>query len=202
MPEENNHSFNFTSQMNSKNFSPRPLKEGEHGRDLLIGVLLEKRPNLHGTYPCAIGGFTEPEVDHEDTALDEAHEEADLKLEKVQLVELPGVAVAPNRGMNVVDIPGGEGTKIYGLKVDHSELDEEMEILQLQINGAMTMAAPAKKLRSDSKYLDPIKEGKRNNLYFLLEHIASITSPDALVGMGIARIRAHVYMTALQKRGQ
>lgn len=92
--------------------------------ELLVGLLLEKRPNM-GDQPvwCAIGGFVDPGESHEQAQVREADEESGLST--AQAKEFPSMANNSNRGFFVADAGAHEGVHAYGLLMPFDWLEEE-----------------------------------------------------------------------------
>jgi len=92
--------------------------------DLLVGVLLENRPNL-GEKPvwCVVGGFVDENETHHQAQVREAGEEIRLDTSQAKLLG----RFASNRGFVKADLPAGEGTHAFGVEVLFDQLGEASE---------------------------------------------------------------------------
>jgi ADP-ribose pyrophosphatase YjhB (NUDIX family) len=89
---------------------------------LVVGLVFEDRANLGNTpTPCALGGFLEAGESHDKTQARESAEEGGIDTQGAS--PLPGCPVIQDRAWYVADIKGGEGVRLYGLKIPYSDLE-------------------------------------------------------------------------------
>ncbi|MEI6627173.1 MAG: NUDIX hydrolase [bacterium] len=93
---------------------------GEDGQ-LLLGLLLENRPNL-GPKPvlCIVGGFVDPGENHSQTQKREAAEETGIKSNHA--MPIPGKKFASNRSFSVL-ANEKEGIAAYALFVNENDIE-------------------------------------------------------------------------------
>lgn len=135
---------------------------------LLVGLLLEKRPNMGEVSAwCVIGGFVNPNESHVAAQTREGTEESGL--DTAQAGQLPGLGTNSNRAFFVADATT-EGVKAYGLIVPFGSLEPEG-------NGF--------KLKPDTQMLDPKKVA--NVRFFPWKDAVRLTA-DALARSAIAQL--------------
>jgi 8-oxo-dGTP pyrophosphatase MutT (NUDIX family) len=83
--------------------------------EILVGLLLEDRPNMGGLRWCAVGGFIDPNETHMETGLRETMEETGMAVPPI--FELDGMAMNPNRQFFDADPEKGEGVRTFGMEL-------------------------------------------------------------------------------------
>lgn len=107
---------------------------------LLVGLLLENRPNLGGPTLCAMGGFKDPNETHEQAQRREAGEESGL--DTARAMPLEGLPTVADRLFWVADASKDEGVHAYGLEIPFGWLQSDGE--NYRIAHATTTVGPKK----------------------------------------------------------
>lgn len=140
---------------------------------LLIGLVLEKRPNL-GPEPvwCIAGGNLELGESHKEAQIRELHEETGFDTSMAK--ELPGLPFVEDRVLYVADAKKGEGNHAYSLEVslDMLEKDEREAVWKPK--------------------LGLIKHKAESEIRFFPWREAARMSPDALALAAISRLLAEI----------
>ncbi len=147
------------------------------GKELLVGLLPEKRANMGGERLCLVGGFVDPGEKHRDAAVREASQEAGITFTSA---ELPGLPLNANRAFFVADPDAGEGLHCYAVHVHF----------------AMLTHVEGRDWRIDSEYADAEALGKAKHVVFMPWHQAVQRTADAIAVAAIARL-----MAALSENG-
>ena len=90
-------------------------------KDLLIGLVLEERPNIsEKKVLCSTGGFVDPEKSVEEQLEVEAREETGIR---ASWRELEGQVMASNRSFFGVDLEKREGHRTFAAEVPYEHLE-------------------------------------------------------------------------------
>lgn len=81
--------------------------------EVMVGLLMETRPNMGGPVLCITGGMVAVGETHDQTAEKEGKEEGGFE---APVVELPGAALNNNRLFWVADPKKGEGVHCYAVE--------------------------------------------------------------------------------------
>jgi ADP-ribose pyrophosphatase YjhB (NUDIX family) len=135
---------------------------------LLIGLLLEERPNLSDELvPSIVGGFKEPGESAQGTQVREADEETGL--DTVAAHKLPGLPVVQDRFFWHTN--PGEGVESHALEIAHSRIEQSDDgYWRLKPTGDADLVA------------------KQRLLVFMPAAKAIIDSPDAMARAAIAQL--------------
>ena len=144
--------------------------------ELLIGLVQEKRANMTGgelqLVLCIVGGFVDPDEDHDQAQAREGSEEVGLDTVKAQA--LPGLPINPNRAFFVADINKGEGVVPYALQLPMEMLEFDAQAGHWEIK--------------EKGLLPSVK--KEADLVFLPWYEAVTKTADAFALAAIARLLA------------
>lgn len=143
------------------------------GGELLVGLLLENRPNM-GDQPvwCAIGGFVDPDETHAHAQARKAGVETGLDTAKAE--ELGGMATNANRAFFVADANASEGVRAYSLEIPFDWLEPD--------------GGDCFKLKDTAPLLASF--GKASGIRLFRWRNAIRRSPDALARAAIAQLLA------------
>jgi 8-oxo-dGTP pyrophosphatase MutT (NUDIX family) len=96
-----------------------PFVKDPNGK-VLIGLLLEDRPNMGGKRWCIPGGFIDPGETHVEAGMRETLEEVGVFQPPV--LELEGPPINPNRAFFDADPSKGEGVRAFGMELPYAWL--------------------------------------------------------------------------------